>query len=47
VKAAWPTEGGETLYHLINAITAGARSELLGVDSRLKLQILAGDLLPA
>jgi len=47
VKAAWQQEQGGTLYHLINSITGAARSEELSTDSRLRLETLAGDLLPA
>jgi hypothetical protein len=46
VKEAWKTEQGPTLYHVINAITGGARNKDLSTESVLRLQTLAGDLLP-
>lgn len=47
VKIAWEEEQGDSLYALLNSITGAARSNLLPLESRLKLQTLAGDLLPA
>ncbi len=47
VRAAWQEEQGDTLYHLINALTGAARNEMLSTESALRLQTLAGDLLPA
>jgi hypothetical protein len=46
VKVAWEEEQGSTLYNVINAITGGARNPDLSLDSRLRLESLAGDLLP-
>ena len=47
VQIAWEDEPGESLYELVNAITGAARASNLSQDSRLKLQIVAGKLLPA